>query len=456
MQLSSEDSSKLKALKLSAIAITSVVIVEVALGIFVNSLAILSDGLHALLDALTSVMLFIATKAALKPADEEHTYGHEKFEPIGGLIGGIVLLGVGLLVLYEAVLRLLSSGVIASELQFVGFLAVGYTFCIDLIRMFIFRKGTESKSATVKVGFYHTLADLSSTLIAFLGFGLATIGFHQGDSLSSIILGILISFLSLKLAKSSIRELSDTASKEILEKSRTEILSQEGILGCENLRARQVGSKIFVETSVKIPNITSLESAHELASQIESRLIKVFGSVDATIHIEPSETKTQIDQRITRIASVEGVLEVHKISTAYARGKLFITLHACADPSLSVKEAHALAEEIEKRMKAEIDQLENVTVHVEPIPSKVHGVGKNEAELARIIDDAILGYKRYITIKKLVSYEADGKCFINLDCCFKVHVSLQEAHDLASIIESEIRRKFCDGVVTVHIEPDGV
>src|SRR4030042_221221 len=103
---SSKGAYKLRALKFSAIAIASVVIVEVVLGLVVNSLAILSDGLHAALDALTSVMLFVATKAALKPPDEEHTYGHEKFEPIGGLTAGIVLIGLGILVVYEAVSKL--------------------------------------------------------------------------------------------------------------------------------------------------------------------------------------------------------------------------------------------------------------------------------------------------------------------------------------------------------------
>src|SRR4030066_1883492 len=106
----SEGAYKLRTLKLSALAIGLVVIVEVTIGSIVNSLAILSDGLHAMLDALTSIMLFAATRAALKPPDEEHTYGHEKFESIGGLIGGIVLIGVAILVAYEAALRLMAGG----------------------------------------------------------------------------------------------------------------------------------------------------------------------------------------------------------------------------------------------------------------------------------------------------------------------------------------------------------
>ena len=118
----SEGDYKLRILRLSTFAIASVVIVEVVLGLAISSLAILSDGLHALLDVVTSVMLFLATKEALKPPDEKHTYGHEKFEPIGGLIAGIVLLGVGALVIYEAVFKLIQGEGVNQELGFAGFI----------------------------------------------------------------------------------------------------------------------------------------------------------------------------------------------------------------------------------------------------------------------------------------------------------------------------------------------
>jgi cation diffusion facilitator family transporter len=451
---SSEGSYKLRALKFSAIAIASVVIVEVILGLIVNSLAILSDGLHASFDALASVMLFVATKAALKPPDEEHTYGHEKFEPIGGLTGGIALIGIGILVIYEAVSKLMQSQGVNTGLGLVGFVAIAYTFCIDIIRMFIFRKATSSESTTVKAGFYHALADLSSTVIAFLGFGLATVGFPQGDSLSSIVLGMLLSYLSIRLIRSSITELSDTASKELVQKTRKEILSHEEILKCKNLKVRKVGSKIFAEATVQVSSLMSLEQAHALVSKIEANLTRAFGSVDATIHIEPSEGETKMDEVVEKLATVEGVREVHEIATVYAGGRLYITLHAYVDPKLSVEEAHAIAEKIENSMHAGIKQLENVTVHVEPYGAEVHAGEIDENKLRDIIQKLVKDTERDFYIKRIMTYAAEGKRYVNLDCCFTKEVSITEAHDVASRIEHEIRERFADAVVTVHIEPE--
>jgi cation diffusion facilitator family transporter len=450
----SEGAYKLRALKFSAIAIASVVTVEVILGLIVNSLAILSDGLHASFDALTSVMLFVATKAALKPPDEEHTYGHEKFEPIGGLTGGIVLMGVGILVIYEAISKLMQSQGINTGLGLVGFVAIAYTFCIDIVRMFLFRKATSSESTTVKAGFDHALADLSSTGIAFLGFGLATVGFPQGDSLSSIVLGMLLSYLSIRLIRSSIMELSDTASKELVQKTRKVVLDHDGVLDCRNLKVRKVGSKIFAECAVQVSSLMSLEEAHALASDIEERLAKAFGSVDATIHIEPAEEETKVEQLVETLATVEGVKEVHEIVTVYASGKLYVMLHAYVDPNLSVEEAHEIAEKIENRMHAGIKQLENVTVHVEPYGVEVHAAEIEENALRKIIQKVAKGIERNLYVKRIVTYAAEGKRYINLDCCFTKQISITEAHKIASQIEEKIKERFVGAVVTVHMEPD--
>ena len=162
------EKGRLKTLKISLFAITSVVVVEVFLGLAVGSLAILSDGAHALLDAMAMFILFIATKASLKPPDEEHMYGHEKIESLGGLIGGVILVGTAIFLMMESVLRLARNEVyIVSEWKFAGFIAIAYTMCIDILRVGVLHKA-EKESPTVKAGFYHAIADFGSTFVALV------------------------------------------------------------------------------------------------------------------------------------------------------------------------------------------------------------------------------------------------------------------------------------------------
>jgi divalent metal cation (Fe/Co/Zn/Cd) transporter len=198
----------------------------------------------------------------------------------------------------------------------------------------------------------------------------------------------------------------------------------------------------------------SLEEAHSLVSTIEADLKQNLGNVDATIHIEPSEKETKMDQLVEKLATVEGVKEVHEISTIYTGGKFYVTLHACVNPELSVEEAHKIAEAIERRMKAEIKPLENVTVHVEPAGMAIPSTEVNETQLSRVIYDVASGIGGNLRIKRIVTYSAEGKRYINIDCCFTKQIYLKEAHRIASQVEKETKERFANAVVTVHIEPE--
>jgi cation diffusion facilitator family transporter len=458
MQESVDGKYKLRALRIAAAAIFSVVIVEVSIGFFVNSLAILSDGLHALLDAVSTVMLFFAVRASIKPPDEEHTYGHEKFETIGGLIGGVVLIAVAFLIFYEAALRLtgMANAQINQGLEFSGFIAVGYAIFVASLRVTVFRKGQHIESPSMKVGFYDAVSDLSSTLLALVGFGLATLGFSYGDALASIFLGVMLSYLSVKLVRVSVMELSDTASKELVQKTRKIIVQHDGVVQALNLKVRKVSSKIFIDASIQVPSHMPLEEAHSLASKIEADLKHALGNVDATIHVEPSEKESKLDQLVERLATVDGVKQVHEISTVYTGGKFYITLHAYVDPELSVEEAHKIAQTIEMRLQAEIKPLENVTVHVEPSGIAVPAIQVDESQIRNVIYEMAKVIAENMRIKRIVTYAADGKRYINIDCCFTKQIQIKEAHRLASEIEKETKDRFAGAVVTVHIEPECV
>ncbi len=454
MQGLTQGNYKLKVLKISAIAIFSVVIVEISLGLIVNSLAIVSDGLHALLDALSTIMLFFAVRASIKPPDEEHTYGHEKFETIGGLMGGITLVGVAIIIFYEAANRLMQNTHVSSNFQFVGFVAIAYALSIASLRVTVFRKTQHVESPSMKAGLYDAISDLSSTLIALLGFALATIGFFYGDAIASVFLGIMLSYLSIRLVKFSIMELSDTASKDIIEKTRKLILSQPDVVKTGNLKARKVSSKIFIDATLQVATDMSLEQAHSLASKIEEEMKKALGNVDATIHIEPSEKQTKMNELVRRLAAVEGIKEVHEISTIITGGKLYITLHVYVNPELSVEEAHKIAEKIEQKMKSEIKPLENITVHVEPAGVAVPATNVDEAKIETAIYEIAQSVGTYVRIKKIVTYVAEGKRYINIDCCFTRQIQIKEAHKIASLIEKQTKDRFSGAIVTVHIEPE--
>lgn len=439
----------------STIAISSVILVEVILGLMVNSLAIVSDGLHALLDALTTFMLFIATRMSIKPPDEEHMYGHEKFESVGGFIGGFALITVALLILYEAVLKTVTHQTVNTGIEYIGFIAIGYTFCIDFFRVGTLMRARRSESVTMRAGFYHAIADLSSTVIAFVGFGLATLGLSYGDSLASMFLGVLLTYLSVKLVWSSGMELTDTVSKGLANSVKKEILGTDGVYRFEDLKIRKAGEKTFVRATLQVPDYMGLEEAHDLASNVEAKIKNVLGNAEVAIHTEPCVREMSTEKLVEKLATeVAGVKEVHEVNVAYAKSRLYITLHAYVDPKLSVEEGHEIAEMIETRIEHGLRNVEDVTVHMEPLGlGERRGAAVDEGEIRRIVYAVADSYQQSFRVKGIVTYVAGRKRYINIDCSFTKQISIEEAHGITSQIEEQVKKHFAETTVTVHVEP---
>jgi cation diffusion facilitator family transporter len=447
---------KVRALKLSFVAIASVVVFEGIVGLVTNSLAILGDAAHALFDTITTLILLVTTRLALKPPDEEHLYGHGKIEPLGGLIGGIALIGLAGFLFYEAAIRILSGAQTVIH-DPVGFLAVGYTLAVDFFRIGILW-GKGNSSQTVRANFYHAISDFASTIIALAGFGLTFFLSTMDDRIdasASIVLALLLIYLTVGLIRSSGLELSDAISKQVVADIRKGIQGTEGVSSCKDLKVRKVGDKTYVETTVCVPDSMDLAAAHEVASRIESNIVQSHGESVVTVHIEPLGEGKSIKKEIeAAVMTVEGVREVHGISSVFSKGKLYITLHILVKPRLSVEEAHNIAENVEKKLRADIPEVENVTVHSEPdVPKLSRRLAAEEEQVRASVRQIVGKYPDIRRLNRIVTYAGENRLYINIDCSVDKSVPVEAIHHTVSHVEAEIRRKFKDAVVTIHVEP---
>jgi len=446
--------TKVRAIQLSFVAIATVVVIEGSIGLVTNSLAILSDAAHALFDSVTTLILLVTAKLSLKPPDEEHLYGHGKIESIGGLIGGIALIALAAFLFYEAATRILFVGQVVHH-EFIGFAAVGYTLAVDFFRIGTLW-GRSQGSVTVRASLYHALSDFASTVIALFGFGLTFIGGDDRiDATASMVLSFLLIYLTVGLIRSSGSELSDAISKSVVENVRKEILSTKGVALCKDLKARRVGTKTYVETTICVPGSMGLAEAHDVASQIEAGITRLYGDSSVTVHIEPVGTEKPVEKQIESLATVvEGVKGVHNLSSVYSQGKLYITLHALVDPQLSIEEAHSIAEKIEDNLRHQLEDVENVTVHIEPYAPKIRREFIIEdAEVRRMIRQIVEGHPNIRRVNRVVTYVSGKRRYINIDCSFDKSVSVEAMHDTVSHVEREIKKRFREAVVTIHAEP---
>jgi cation diffusion facilitator family transporter len=230
---------------------------------------------------------------ALKPPDEEHTYGHAKIESIGGLIGGVSLVVLAIVLFYEASLRVMSGAVHVVNPEGLGFIAIFYTLCIDVFRITITRRVLfieNQESPTVKASFYDALGDFVSTMIALFGFGLAVLGgITRADAFASILLSLFLIYLSAGLLRSSFSDLSDSVPKKLAEEIRQQVIGVEGVDSCKELKVRRLGGKNYIELTVTASGKMSLREAHDLTVKIEKNITRAFGEGSVTIHVEPEK-----------------------------------------------------------------------------------------------------------------------------------------------------------------------
>jgi len=473
---------KKSALLLSLIAIISVFAFEFIAGIFTNSLALITDGTHALFDAVVTAILIIAIRLALKPKDIDHTYGHGKIETVGGFIGGIALFIVAVFFIHEAIMRLLTSSsssptdsasivVIPGT---IGFAALIYTLAVDGFRIGILGRAIKKTSTritgsnTLKADFLHAFADLASTTVAFVGLWLVAIGFGYGDSIAAIILASFLSYLSIRFAYQNAMELTDVISPRLVGSVQQAANETEGVLRSDDIKMRRVGSEIFVEATIALPAQISFESAHDISAKVENNIAKSLSGAgmrvkprNITVHFEPllgtnnMPLELLIESAASRVSGVRGVHNViiSKITNTHT---IDVSLHIQVNRSATLAEAHSIANVVEESIKKELTCVENITVHLEPVISDVVGMEPiSEGAIHHSIRSILVGEARGVKkIDRIGIYRTAENTFkIDINCSFSSEMTIEQIHDRVTEIEKEIRTKYPGSIVTIHAEP---
>ena len=444
-----------KVLQISLLAIFSAFVVELIFGLISNSLALITDSIHALLDSVVTIVLLLAARMAIKPPDAEHTYGHGKIESLGGLIGGIAIFLIACFFIYESINRIQSPppSVLPGLFAIIGGL---YTIGIDIFRIILLRKSIKKiGGSTLKADFYHALMDLGSTMVAIVGIVLVSYGLYHGDFVAALILGGLLAALSVKLVYRTALDLTDIISPELVKNVKTIAVSTEGVTDAGPILMRRSGDTIFADVTISLRGDTSFDKAHEISSNVEKNIKNQISNASITIHFEPDWEDVPLDAKILDIAkSVEGVRGVHNVSTHKTKGKTYSDLHVMVDREINLLSAHKISEIIEQKIQESIPEIEHATIHLEPFLTVPENFNLEDKITEEKIKSILEKYSEIKKIGRIVSLNFENILKIDIDCSFDKGLSIEKVHDLTSEIEHLIREEIKNAVITIHPEPD--
>ena len=443
-----------KILQISLLAIFSAFLVELIFGLISNSLALITDSIHALLDSVVTLVLLLAARLAIKPADAEHTYGHGKIESLGGLIGGIVIFLIACFFIYESINRLQSPppSILPGLFAIIGGL---YTIGIDFFRIIILRRSIKKiGGATLKADFYHAFMDLGSTIVAIVGIILVSYGLYFGDFVAALILGVLLAVLSVKLVYKTALDLTDVISPGLVKNVREISILTEGVIDAGPVLMRRSGDTIFADVTISLRGDASFEKAHEISDNVERNIKKKIPNASTTIHFEPNWKDVPLDAKILEIAKgVGGVKGVHNVITHKTKGKIYSNLHVMVDRGIDLETAHKISEIIEQKIQEHIPDITHATIHLEPFVTVPENFNVEDIETEEKIKTILEKYPDIKKIGRILSLKFENILKIDIDCSFDKYLSIEKVHDLTSEIEHNIRAEIKNSVITIHPEP---
>jgi cation diffusion facilitator family transporter len=258
-------------------------------GGFTQSFALITDGIHSLTDAVTDVFVILVTRAAHTEPDEEHPYGHGRFEALGTAGLGMLLFATAAILLYDAYQRLSNSepipvpvwsGLVIAALSILG---------KEWIYHYTMRVATRLNSKLLKANAWHSRSDAISSIAVFIGILGALQGYPWMDTLAAVVVSLIIAKIGWGLCTDSIRELVDTAIPAGRQrKVRDCILSIEGIHELSSLRSRLSGGQAILEIQILVDPRISVSEGHQLGEMARKSVIKKFKDInDVIVHIDP-------------------------------------------------------------------------------------------------------------------------------------------------------------------------
>lgn len=286
-----EDRKKLgqKAVSVAIIGNVALTIFNFIVGILSGSTALIAEAAHTFSDILTSTITFIGFRISLKPPDKLHPYGHGRAEPLVGLVI-VVFLGIIAFEIFSEVYRKIFLGgpLTPPETIAAGMAIIGVIVNF-LMTTYIMRTGKKINSPAIIADAQHQKVDIFSSAAIFAGVIGSKLGYPILDPIVAIFIALMVLKTAFDVGKENINNILGTVpSKEILDNIRECSLSVEGVLGIHNVRINYLGPYASVELHVTVAEDLSLKEAHEIAHNVEEKIVEDIDVVSmVTVHVCP-------------------------------------------------------------------------------------------------------------------------------------------------------------------------
>ena len=271
------------------------VIIKIITGFLFNSVALIADGIHSISDLLSDVFVILGIRHSLKPADDEHPFGHGKFEYILSLMLGVFILIIAYGLGKEVIVNYNDPVVIPG---FITLIVVVFVVIIKLfLARYLIKKGEEQDSLIIKASGRESLTDVFSSIVVFIGILSVLIGekleisiLLKGDKIASIIIAIFIINIGVRIIYEAITALQGKAvHPEICGEYKVKIVDIKGVMDVDNIDMIAYGPYYQALVDIKVDGNMSIKEGHDIADKVSELLYSDEKVCHVVVHVNPGE-----------------------------------------------------------------------------------------------------------------------------------------------------------------------
>lgn len=261
---------------------------QILIGLIAHSQGLIADGIHSLSDLLADFVVLFASHHSKKDADDDHPYGHQRYENAASLVLGLLLLGVGIGMLITAVAKLQHPETIQTVHSAAIWVALLALIAKEGLFRYMLAIAKRIKSSMLVANAWHARSDAASSLVVGVGIAGNLAGYPIMDPIAAVIIGVMISKMGWGFAWDSMNDLVDrSADDEEVEAIRQTLIDTPGVKGAHGIRTRKMGDLIIVDAHIEVDATMSVEAGHDIAVEARLRVLQRHRVLDLMAHVDP-------------------------------------------------------------------------------------------------------------------------------------------------------------------------
>ena len=262
--------------------------VQIVVGVWAKSQSLIADGIHSLSDLVADFVVLFANHHSQKDADEDHPYGHQRFETAASLVLGLLLLAVGVGMVWSAVVKLENPEAVPQVHSVALWVAGGALVGKELLFRYMLAVAKKVKSSMLVANAWHARSDAASSLVVGVGIAGNLAGYPILDPIAALIVGFMVGKMGWEFGWDAMHDLMDRAvDEQEVQAIRQTLLDTPGVAGVHDVRTRKMGDMVVVDAHLEVDAQITVEEGHDIAVEARQRVMQRHRVLNLMTHVDP-------------------------------------------------------------------------------------------------------------------------------------------------------------------------